>query len=69
MLQSWLGEIVKVDRMAQGTTLVTKEYKLESVGELHPHWKQATKFLTFEPFHCNSQTWKTVAYEVVALLH
>ena len=45
MLQSWLGEIVKVDRMTQGATLLTKEYKLESIGESRdPHWNKRLNF-------------------------
>ena len=65
MLQSWLGEVVKAERIAQGFNLPTKVYKLEeSVNDesRDGYWKQTIKLVSLQ---YNSNTWRTLACEVV----
>ena len=63
MIQSWLGAIVRVERVTCESKLQVTEYKLD--GSREKHWKQSREFTCFKDTQNTCHIWRTLAFEAV----
>ena len=63
MIQSWLGAIVRVERVTCESKLQATEYKLD--GSREKHWKQSREFACFKDTQNTCHIWRTLAFEAV----